>query len=313
MQEKEWTGTQETLARLRTAGADRMKADLAEGHVAAAQQQWDKAEAAYRRAVAAQPQAAEPLLALVQLGVQRGQMQQAQTTLETLVAEQPTHPYAAGFLGEVLLMKGDAAAALLQFETATKLNPKWTTPWVHLAQHHYTNRQREAGDVTLMKGLEASPDNEQLRLMLAASLETRERIDEAIAQYETVLKHHPKSLLAANNLASTLIDRKGDPDSLQRALTLSRNFETQAPNPYLLDTLGWAHLKLGHHQDALRLVKQAIAKAQDHPVLNYHLGVIYAQSGEKKEARAHLSQALQAKQTFPWTEEAKAMLARLDG
>lgn len=313
VQEKEWEGTQGTLARLRTAGADRMKADLAEGHVAIAQQQWGKAEAAYRRAITQQPQAAEPLLALVQLGVQRGQTQQTQATLETVVAEQPTHPYAAGFLGEVLLMKGDAAAAMPQFEVATKLNPKWTTPWIHLARYSYTKQQVDAGDATLKKALEANPDNEQLRLMLATSLEARDRVDEAISQYETVLKQHPKSLVAANNLASTLIDRKGDPDSLQRALTLSRDFETQAPNPYLLDTLGWAHLKLGHHQDALRLVKQAIAKAQDHPVLNYHLGVIYAQSGEKKEARAHLSQALQAKQTFPWTEEAKAMLARLDG
>jgi tetratricopeptide (TPR) repeat protein len=313
MQEKQWEGTQETLARLRTAGADRMKADLAEGHLAVAQQQWDKADAAYRRAITQQPKAAEPLLALVQLGVQRGQTQQTQATLETVVSEQPTHPYAAGFLGEVLLMKGDAAAAMPQFEVATKLNPKWTTPWVHLARYSYAKQEMEAGDAAIKKALETNPDNEQLRLMLATSLEARERVDEAIVQYETVLKRHPKSLLAANNLAATLIDRKGDPESLQRALTLSRDFETQAPNPYLLDTLGWAHLKLGHHQDAARLVKLAIAKAPDHPVLNYHLGVIYAQSGEKKEARAHLSQALQAKQTFPWTEEAKAMLVRLDG
>jgi tetratricopeptide (TPR) repeat protein len=313
IQEKDWERTQDTLAKLRSAGADRMKADLAEGHVAAAQQQWDKAEAAYRRAITQQPQAPEPLLALVQLGVQRGQMQQTQTTLETLVVEQPTHPYAAGFLGEVLLMKGDVVAAMPQFEAATKLNPKWTTPWIHLAKRSYATQQVDTGDATLKKALEANPDNEQLRLMLATSLDSRDRVDEAILQYETVLQHHPKSLLAANNLAATLVDRKGDPDSLKRALSLSRDFETQAPNPYLLDTLGWAHLKLGHHQDALRLLKQAMAKAPDHPVLNYHLGVTYAQSGEKKEAKAHLNQALQAKQTFPWTEEAKAMLARLDG
>lgn len=313
IQEKDWERSQDTLAKLRSAGADRMKADLAEGHVAVAQQQWDKAEAAYRRAITQQPQAPEPLLALVQLGARRGQMQETQATLETLVAEQPTHPYAAGFLGEVLLMKGDAAAAMPQFTTATTLNPKWTTPWVHLARHAYATHQVEAGDAALKKALEADPGNEQLRLMLATSFESRDRVDEAIVQYETVLKQHPKSLLAANNLAATLVDRKGDPDSLQRALSLSRDFETQAPNPYLLDTLGWAHLKLGHHQDALRLLKQAMAKAPDHPVLNYHLGVIYAQSGEKKEAKAHLSQALEAKQSFPWTEEAKAMLARLDG
>lgn len=313
MQEKEWEGTRDTLARLRTAGADRMKADLAEGQVAAAQRQWDKAESAYRRALAQQPQAAEPLLALVQLGVQRGQIQQVQGTLEGLVREQPAHPYAAGLLAEVLLMKGDVGAAVPQLEAATKLNPKWTTPWVHLARLAYAKQQTDEGDAMLRKALEASPDNEQLRLMLATSLESRDRVDEAIGEYEAVLKRHPKSLLAANNLAATLIDRKGDPESLQRALALSRDFETRAPNPYLLDTLGWAHLKLGHHQDALRLVKQAMATAPDHPVLNYHLGVIYAQSGDKQGAKTHLTQALQAKQMFPWTKEAQALLARLDG
>ncbi|HWG97069.1 MAG TPA: tetratricopeptide repeat protein, partial [Nitrospira sp.] len=312
MYEKEWNGMQETLTRLRTAGADSVKADLAEGHVAVAQQQWGKAEAAYRQAIKRRPQAAEPLLALVQLGVRRGQMHQVQATLETLLTEQPTHPFAAGFLGEVFLVKGDTAAAMSRFEAATKLNPTWTLPWIHLARHFYAKQQIDAGDAWVRKALEASPTNESLRMILATSLGGRGRVDEAIAQYEFILKDHPKSLWAANDLASTLLDRKGDPDSLQRAMALTRDFERHASNPYFLDTLGWTHLKLGHHQDALRLVKQAMIKAPGHPVLNFHLGVIYAQSGERKEARTHLVHALQNKQTFPWTEEAKATLARLD-
>src|SRR5262249_40420993 len=68
-QEKDWEHSQETLTRLRTAGADRTIADLAEGHVALAQQQWDKAEAAFARAAEQRPLAPEPLLALIQLGV----------------------------------------------------------------------------------------------------------------------------------------------------------------------------------------------------------------------------------------------------
>lgn len=312
MQEKEWNGTQDTLSRLRTAGADRINADLAEGHLAAAQQQWDQADAAYRRAIERAPQAAEPLLALIQLGVRRGQTQQIQRTLETLVAEQPTHPFAEGFLGEMLLTSGDAASAKPHFEAATRLNPKWVTPWMHLARDYYVKQQADAGDAVLGQALTQIPENEQLRLMLATSLEGRARVGEAAAQYEAILKSHPKSLLASNNLAS-LLTEKGDPESLQRALSLSRDFETQAPNPFFLDTLGWTHLKLGHHQDALRLVKQAQSKAPDHPVLNYHLGVIYAQTGARADARAHLTQALQSTQAFPWIEEAKAMLAKIDG
>lgn len=313
MQEKDWDRSHDTLSRLRSAGADRAKVDLAEGQTAAAQQQWDQAEAAFNRALIQQPLAAEPLLALVRLGVQRGAMQQIQTRLETIVAEQPGHPYAAGFLGEVLLMKGETEAAMGRFETATQLNPSWTTPWVHLAQFRYAKRDMAAGDAALKKALEASPDNEQLRVMLATSLEGRDLTNEAMAQYELALKSNPKSLLAANNLAALLVDRKGDAESLQRALLLSRDFESQTSNAYLLDTLGWVHLKLGHRPDALRLLKQALAKEPSHPVLSYHLGVAYAQSGEKAEARQFLSQALQSKQSFPWLDEAKSMLAKIDG
>jgi len=313
VQEKDWARSHDTLDRLRSAGADRAKVDMAEGQTAAAQQQWDQAEAAFNRALVQQPLAAEPLLALVQLGVQRGALQQIQARLEAIAAEQPSHPYAAGFLGEVLLMKGEAESAMGKFETATRLNPSWTTPWVHLAQFRYGKQDMPAGDAALTKALEASPNNEQLRVMLAASLEGRGLIDEAMGQYDLALKSNPKSLLAANNLATLLIDRKGDADSLKRALLLSRDFEAQTSNAYLLDTLGWAHLKLGHQPDALRLLKQALAKAPSHPVLNYHLGVAYAQSGEKTEARQLLSQALESKQPYPWFDEAKSILAKIDG
>lgn len=40
---------------------------------------------------------------------------------------------------------------------------------------------------------------------------------------------------------------------------------------------------------------------------------MYAQNGDERDARIHLTQALQTKQTFIWTEDAKAMLARLNG
>jgi tetratricopeptide (TPR) repeat protein len=156
MQEKDWEQSQETLSRLRTAGADEVAADLAEGHVALAQQQWDKAEAAYTRAAEQRPQAPEPLLALVQLGVGRGQVPHTQARLEAVLVKYPEHPYADGFLGELLLMKGVPAAAIPHFEKAARLNPKWSTPWVHLARYHYAGKRQLDGDAALVKGLQAN-------------------------------------------------------------------------------------------------------------------------------------------------------------
>ena len=312
-QEKDWGQSQETLSKLRTAGADQTVADLAEGHVALAQQQWEKAEAAFSRAAAQRPLAPEPLLALVQLGIKRGQVPQVQSRLETLLAAHPDHPFADGFLGELLLTRGDTAAAIPHFEAAARLNPKWSTPWVHLARHHYAGKHLTEGDEALLKGLQGSPDNEQMRLLLAVSLEAQRRFDEAIAQYETVLKTNPKSTLAANNLAATLVDHKSDQKSLERALTLSRAFESQTPNPYLLDTLGWAHYKLDHGKDAVRFLKQAAALAPDHPVLNYHLGAALSKSGQPGEARGYLKKALAAGTPFEGLDAAKTLLAEVAG
>lgn len=312
-QEKDWGQSQETLAKLRSAGADQAVADLAEGHVAVAQQQWEKADAAYTRAAEQRPLAPEPLLALLQLGMKRGLVAQTQSRLEGLLAAHPDHPYADGFLGELLLMRGDAAAAIPHFEAAARLNPKWSTPWVHLARYHYAGKRPTEGDEALLKGLQGSPDNEQMRLLLAVSLDAQRRFDEAIGHYEIILKANPKSMLAANNLAATLVDHKSDPKSLERALTLSRAFESQSPNPYLLDTLGWAHYKLDHGKDAVRLLKQAAALAPDHPVLNYHLGAALSKSGQPGEALVYLKKAVAAGTPFEGLDAAKTLLAEVAG
>jgi predicted Zn-dependent protease len=169
------------------------------------------------------------------------------------------------------------------------------------------------GDAALVKGLQANPEHEQLRLLLAVSLSGQRRYDEAIDQYDIVLQRNPQSILAANNLAATLIDQKGDPKSLERALALSRKFESQPPNPYLLDTLGWAHHKLGHETDAVRLLKQATALEPDHPVLNYHLGAVLTKVGQPVDARMHLKKAVATGAQFDGLEEAKSTLAELQG
>ena len=313
LQEKDWNKSQETLQRLRKAGANEALASLAEGHVAMAQQKWDAAEGAYSKAARQRPEAAEPLLALVQLDLRRGHMPQAQQRLETLLAKFPEHPYAAGFLGELLLTKGEQNAAVSHLETAVRVNPKWTTPWIHLARLHQTQQRTAEGDAVLRKGLERNPENEQLRLLLAMSLSSQKQHDEAIDHYEMVLKRAPTSLVAANNLAAALVDHKGDPRSLQRALELSRRFEAEKANPYLLDTLGWAHHKLGHEVDAVRVLQQATAMAPDHPILNYHLGAAYVKAGRRPDAITHLKKAVAAGTPFEGLDEAKTLLGQVAG
>ena len=309
---REWAQTEQTLARLRGAGAKQAATDMAEGAIYQAQQEWDKARAAYERALAAAADSPEPLLALIQLDRAQGQTARAQARLETLIAE-GHHPYAHGFLGELLLATGDIASANAQFISATKINPQWSMPWLHRAIILISEKRRAEAQAVLTEGLQSNPDSGELRMLLATTLTETGEIDEAITQYETILTKNPNVTLAANNLAALLIDRKGDSKSLERALTLSRDFERQAPNPFYLDTLGWVHLKLGHQDEALRVMQLAIAKAPEHPVLNYHLGAALAESGRKDEAKTYIQKALNAGQTFAGIDEARSLLAGLNG
>jgi predicted Zn-dependent protease len=157
------------------------------------------------------------------------------------------------------------------------------------------------------------PKSEELRLLLATTLNEAGQVDRAIQEYEALLRQNPKALVAANNLASLLADQKGDPQSLDRALVLTKEFEASAPNPYFLDTLGWVHLKLGHQDEALRIIQQAAAKAPDHPVLSYHLGIAHFKAGHTAEAKTHLQKAVASQKTFQGLDDAKSVLAQLQG
>ena len=186
-------------------------------------------------------------------------------------------------------------------------------PWLHLATLKLSQKRGDEALEVLEKGVQQNPKSQELRLLLATTFSETGNVDRAIQEYDALLRLDPRALVAANNLASLLVDQKGDQKSLERALLLTKEFETSAPNPYFLDTLGWVHLKLGHRDEALRVIQQAAVKAPDHPVLNYHLGIAYFKVGHMAEAKTHLQKALASQKTFQGLEDAKSVLAQLQG
>jgi len=308
-----WEEGARTLGKLRAAAGDSYATYMGEGRLYEARQLLNEAGSAYERAASLAPNEPEPLLALVKLDLTRGQRERARARLETLLAARPDHPFAHGLLGEVFLLVGKQENADRHFREAVRLHPKWITPWLDWGGLWLSARKPDVAAQVLQSGLTANPESEELHMLLASALSAGGRIDEAIAAYESALRLNPKNLLAANNLAVLLVDHKGDQPSLQRAFTLSRSFEKDAPHPMFLDTLGWTRFKMGQQEDALRLMKDAVAKLPDAAVLNYHLGMAYHRSGQRKEALAHLGKALKGQDAFHGREEAEGILSQLKG
>ena len=310
---KNWVEGERTLERLRTTSKDSAVAIMAEGRLRQAQGQFDKASAAFERATALAPNDPEPLLFLVKLDVAQGHADRARTRLDALLAAQPDHLFGHGLLGEVLTLSGHPKEADTQFREASRVNPKWITPWLDWGGLWLAQKQPDQAVQVIQAGLKANPDSEELYMLLASAYSTQGQIDHAITAYEGALRVNPRNVLVANNLAVLLIDYKGDPQNLQKAFALSRDFEKDAPHPLFLDTLGWVRFKMGQQDEALRLMKNAVAKSPEVPTLNYHLGMAYHQSGKTAEARTYLSNALKSAEAFQGRQEAERILLQMRG
>ena len=310
---KNWVEAEHTLNRLRAVLKDSAVVFMAEGRLHEAQRQYDKASAAYERAMALAPNDPDSLLSLVKLDIVQGHADRAKIRLDAVLATRPDHLFGQGLLGEVLALGGHAQEADIQFREASRINPKWIAPWLAWGGLWLSQKQSDQAVQVIQAGLKANPDSEELHMLLASAYSGQGQIDHAIAAYDGALRLNPRNVLAANNVAVLLVDYKGDPQSLQKAFALSRDFEKEAPHPLFLDTLGWVRFKMGQHEDALRLMKDAVAKSPETPTLNYHLGMAFYRSGKRAEARAYLSKALKSAETFQGRQEAEQILSQVKG
>ena len=61
---------------------------------------------------------------------------------------------------------------------------------------------------------------------------------------------------------------------------------------YIIDSLGWAHFRLGEFADSVKEMERAVELTPEDPVLNDHLGDAYWRVGRKTEARFQWERAL---------------------
>lgn len=310
---KNWTAAERTLERLKSVSKESVVEAMAEGRLREAQRQFDQASIAYQRATLLAPNEPEPLLSLIKLDIAQGHADRTKTRLEALVASQPDHLFGHGLLGEVLAMTGHLKEADSHFKEAIRINPKWITPWLDWGSLWLAQKQPDQAAQVIQAGLTVNQNSEELYMLLALAHTAGGLVDPAISAYDGALRLNPRNVLAANNLAVMLVDSKGDPQSLQKAFALSRDFEKDAPHPLFLDTLGWVRFKMGQQEEALRIMKNAVAKAPEIPMLNYHLGMAYFQAGKTSEARVHLAKALKSTEPFQGRQEAEQILSQMKG
>ena len=73
--------------------------------------------------------------------------------------------------------------------------------------------------------------------------------------------------------------------NLEKALEMLKTATTLQPDDgYIVDSLGWAHFRLGNLDEAILQLERAVQLVPLDPTINFHLGDVYIQIGRKRQA-----------------------------
>jgi len=173
---------------------------------------------------------------------------------------------------------------------------------------------RRKGDLNnaiawLQKARTLTPENTIILSTLALSLDSAGQKQQARMAYEECLKRDPRNGVALNNLAYLLAENNGD---LDQALTYAQRAKQLLPSlNEISDTLGWIYLKKQLTDNAVETFKEIVDKQPTHSTYRYHLGMAYAQKGDRLKAIQELNGALKNNPPREELDKIKQLLTKL--
>ena len=237
----------------------------------------DEALAHLKEATRLAPRDPSPWYELGRLHVRSKKFTEAAVVLETALRADPKFLPAVVEQADVQSAQGQFAKAQEGYVSALQLAPRDSTIHVKLGQAHYHQRQWADAQRAFLKAVELSPEDAD----------------------------------ALNSLAWMAAERGKD---LDNAVEWSRKaVKIQPRNASFTDTQGWVYRARGELAKAAQSLREAAMLNPNDPVIHYHLGVVYGEQRNTKQAKGALQKALSLQADFEGSEDARRRLADLAG
>ena len=308
--EKDWDGAISTAEKIQQMQPDSALPEYLQGLLFDAKGSKIEAEKKYLAALEKQPNAVEPLTALVKHYVNGGEFVKAHSLLDDTIENNPNNVVAYNLKAEMYVKQGELNEAEKYFSKAINLQPNWWVPYRGYAAMLYSQKKVSEAIDKYAEGISNGADIERLGVDRALILENNKQLSEAKQQYQDILVKKEDSTIAKNNLAMLLVGNNANQTDLELAGKLVEEFST-SNSPAYLDTFGWVQYKLGNNDDAITSLEKAVALAPKAPELRYHLGMAYAANNENEKAIEELQTAVDANRNFRGIEQAKRTLDEL--
>jgi tetratricopeptide (TPR) repeat protein len=136
------------------------------------------------------------------------------------------------------------------------------------------------------------------------------RTDDAVAALTRAIEQDPRNEYAYYFLGQAHYEQQDYAKALKAYVTA---LEIQPSYLGAMVAAGHTLRMMGRHDQALRMARQAEARAKDDPDVLYLLGVIYFQRGDNDAAARHLSRFLETQPEIEVALEVEGMLQVIRG
>ena len=317
-----------------------------EGSLYVREGQPDQALTAFEAAVEAKPTYVPALLARADLlRSANRRTDETAANYQAVLTQEPNNIRAHVGLGLTLKLAGKHDEALAHLKEATRLAPKDPSPWYELGRLHVRSKKFteaaaaletalkadpkflpavvEQADVQSAQGrfakaqegyvsaLRLAPGDSTIHVKLGQAHYHQRQWADAQRVFLKAVELNPQDADALNSLAWMAAERGKD---LENAVEWSRKaVKTQPRNASFADTQGWVYRVRGELAKAVASLREAAMLNPNDPVIHYHLGVVYAEQRNAKQAKDALEKALSLQQDFDGSEDARKRLADLAG
>ena len=271
------------------------------------------------------PHNLEALLRIGLIHIEQKEFEKAATRLQAVLSQRPNDVMVRDYLGLVLEQNGKHEKAIEHYQRVLTIDDQYLDTLFHLGHLYYRLGNFTESVSLLRKAVQLEPQRIDIYLVLALGLtklkqyhdaiavleqgialdsevpdlhyylgivyEKLNQADELIARMKQVIALDPAHADALNYLGYYYVERE---IKLDEAMGLiKRAVSLQPDNGYYVDSLAWAHYKMGRAQEALVQLKRAITLVPNDPVIVQHLGEVYLTLGYRDEARKAWERSLE--------------------
>ena len=252
------------------------------------------------------PKRSESYLLLALLQLRSNLTDQAEANFKKAVQIDPSAMNAQLALGGFYQSHNRMADAEQQFRHAIDIEPKVSAPRAALVRLLMQQGKRDEAEAFLRQSKKDLADNSEGYRMLGDFYFAIGDLDNAVAEYASLHKDHPKDILVKKNYIQILILK----NQLDEATKL--NSEILKSTPHDVEALvykGEIQLRQNNAAGAVEALQAALKNDPNSAVAHYQLGMAYSQQRDLRHAETEWREAVRIK---PEMTEAQRLIAGLE-